>query len=70
MTKKVQRKYINISLNNKRIKFQVDPGSDLTIINAETWKKMSIPEKLEKNSKSVIGEKLKSMGETFMNVFF
>ena len=36
-TEKVQRKYINICLNKKnKIKFQIDTGSDLTIINAET----------------------------------
>ena len=38
--KKVQRKYIHIHLNNIRIKFQIDTGADLTIINAETWTKI------------------------------
>ena len=44
-TEKVQRKYIDIYLNNKKIKFQIYTGSDLTINNAETWKnRMSNPE--------------------------
>ena len=38
-TEKVQGKYINICLNNEKIKFQKDTGSDLTIINVEIWKK-------------------------------
>ena len=38
-TEKVQRKYINICLNNKKKKIQIDTGSYLTKINAETWKK-------------------------------
>ena len=38
-TEQILRKYINICLNNKKIKFQIDTGSDLYIINAETWKK-------------------------------
>ena len=38
-TEKVQRKYKNIFLNSKKIKFQKDAGSDLTIIKAETCEK-------------------------------
>ena len=32
----IKRKYINIRLNHKKVKFQLDTGSVLTIRNAET----------------------------------
>ena len=71
-TEKLQRKYINICPNNKKIKFQIDTRSDLTIINAETWKKIKCPtlSNSKKIARGVTGEKLKFMGETFINVFF
>ena len=34
----IKRKYINIQMKNNKIKFQLDIGSDITMINAETWK--------------------------------
>ena len=39
--KTIKRKYINVWLNNNKVKFQLDTGSDLTIINAETWKRIN-----------------------------
>ena len=47
----------------KKMKFQIDTGSYMSIINAETWKKYKI-------SNPVTGEKFKFVGETFINVFF
>ena len=40
---KVERKYIHIRLNNKKIKFQIDTGAGLTIINAGTCEKKLVP---------------------------
>ena len=70
--KKNKEKYINTCLNNKKIKFQIDTGSDLTIINAETWKKVKCPtlSNSKKIARGVTGEKFKFMGETFVNAFF
>ena len=50
----------------------MDTGSDLTIINAETLKKIKCPTlgNSKKIAKDVTGEKLRFMGETFINVFF
>ena len=48
-------------------------GSDLTIINAEIWKKnptLSNSKKKKKIAKGLTGEKLKFMGETLINFFF
>ena len=71
-TEKLQRKYINICLDNVKIKFQIDTGSDLTIINADSLKKIKCPtlSNLKKIARGVTGEKLKFTGETFINVFF
>ena len=32
----IKRKYVNVRLNNKKVKFQLDTGLDFTIINTET----------------------------------
>ena len=37
----IKRKYINVQLNNKKVKFQLNTGSYLTIINAETGKELT-----------------------------
>ena len=65
-TEKLKRTYIFVS-TMKKIKFQIDAGSDLTIISAETWK---ICPTLNISKKGVTGKKLKFMGENSMNVFF
>ena len=47
---------------NKRVKFQLDSGSDLTLINLQTWKRLGKPTmiKSSKLAKSVTGGKLNS----------
>ena len=46
---------------NKNIKLQLDSGSDLIIINLDTWKKLGKPTLLRSNkmARSVTREKIK-----------
>ena len=39
----IKRKYINVQLNNKKVKFQLVTGSHVTMINAETLKRIDRP---------------------------
>ena len=67
-----KRKCTNVRLNNKKVKFQLDTGSDLIIINAETWKRINrLTLITSKNiARGVIGGKLESSGQIVTNVFF
>ena len=40
---KVVRKYITLEVLNKSVRFQLDSGSDLSIINLQTWRKLNRP---------------------------
>ena len=40
---KVIRKYITVKVLNKSVRFQLDSGSDLSIINLQTWRKLNRP---------------------------
>ena len=68
----LKRKYINVQLNNKKVKFQLDTGSDLTIINAETWKRINRLTLItsKKIARGVTGGKSKFLDETVTNVFY
>lgn len=37
------RKYVELEILNEKIKLQLDTGSDLTIINLQTWRKLNRP---------------------------
>ena len=37
------RKFVQVKILNKNIKLQLDSGSDLSIINVNTWKKIGKP---------------------------
>ena len=39
----MKRMFEKILLNNKVVKFQLDTGSDMTLINEQTWKKIGTP---------------------------
>ena len=38
---KAVRKYITVKVLNKSVRFQLDSGSDLSIINLQTWRKLN-----------------------------
>ena len=40
---KVVRKYITDKVLNKSVRFQLDSGSDLSIINLQIWRKLNRP---------------------------
>ena len=37
------RKYVTVDIFNNSIKFQLDSGSDISIINWRTWQKLNKP---------------------------
>ena len=55
------RKYVHVQILNKNIKLQWDSGSDLTIINLYTWKKLGKPTLLRSNkmARSMTREEIK-----------
>ena len=54
---------------NKSMKFQLDSGSDLTIINLQTWERLDKPTML-KSSKISNRGKIKFEGELIINTTF
>ena len=62
---------MKIQLNNKEVKFQLDTGLDVTLINAPTWKKIGRPTiKNRKIAHGITRNKLKFVGECYTNVTF
>ena len=53
------RKYVTVDIFNNPIKFQLDSGSGISIINWRTWRKLNKPTllKTNKTAKSVTGAK-------------
>ena len=66
----VVRKYITVNVLNKSVRFQLDSGSDLSIINLQTWRKFcrSIIKLTSKTVRMVTGDKIKFEGETIIPV--
>ena len=64
------RKYVPIQILGKKIRLQLDSGSDLTILDLKTWKKLGKPTLLRttKIARSVTGKKIKFEGEFVANV--
>ena len=62
---KVVRKYITVKVLNKSVRFQLDSGSDLSIINLQTWRKLNRPiiKMTSKMAQTVTGDKIKFEGE-------
>ena len=58
---KVARKYITVKVLNKSVRFQLDSGSDLSIINLQTWGKLNRPiiKMTNKTTRTVTGDKIK-----------
>ncbi|PIO52816.1 hypothetical protein TELCIR_25873, partial [Teladorsagia circumcincta] len=59
------RMYVNAVVNNCAIRFLLDTGSDITLLNEKTWKKMGSPS-LEKTNvvvKNASGDQMKVFGK-------
>ena len=64
------RKYVSVKIRGKEIKLQLDSGSDLSIINYNTYKRIGRPlmTRTTKLARSVTGEKIHFEGEAIVNV--
>ena len=64
------RKYVTVNIFNSSIKFQLDSGSDISIINWRTWQKLNKPTllKTDKTAKSVTDENINILGEVTLTV--
>ena len=67
---KIVRKYITVKILNKSVRFQLDSGSDLSIINLQTWRKWNRPiiKMTSKTARTVTGDKIKIVGEIIIPV--
>ena len=61
-----------VKILNKEVKLQLDSGSDLTIINLHTWRKLNKPtmQKRSETAKTVTGTKIKFKGELITKITF
>ena len=66
------RKYLNVKIQNKKVKMQLDSGSDISIINTQTWKNIGKPTLLKSNkiTRTVTGRKINFVGEGWLNIHF
>ena len=66
------RKYVTVKINKQNVKMQLDSGSDLSIINVQTWKKINKPtvSRTRRLAKTVTGEKINFEGEILVSVSF
>ena len=60
-----ERKFVNTKINGHTVKLLLDTGSDISIIDEVTWKRIGCPklEKTSKIAKGVSGKRLKFKGE-------
>ena len=67
---KVVRKYITVKVLNNSARFQLDSGSELSIINLQTWRKLNRPiiKMTSKTARTVTGDKIKFEGEIIIPV--
>ena len=68
----MKRKFVKVQMNNKKFMFLLDTGSDVTLINEQTWRKIDRPTllKTEKITHDFTGNKQKFEGECYTNVTF
>ena len=64
------RKYVTLKIFNKTVKFQLDLGSDLSIVNLHTWRRQNKPALLrtKKTARSVTGVSINIFGEVVLTV--
>ena len=65
-----KRKFVNTKINGHTVKLLLDTGSDISIINEVTWKRIGCTklEKTSKIAKGVSGKRLKFKGEFHCSV--
>ena len=66
------RKYLYVKIQNKKVKMQLDSGSDISIINTQTWKNIGKPTLLKPNkiARTVTGIKINFVSEGWLNIHF
>ena len=64
------RKYVTVKIFNTTVKFQHDSGSDLSIINLHTWRRLNKSALLrtKKTARSVTGDNINILGEVVLTV--
>ena len=60
------RKYVMVKIFNKTVKFKLDSGSDLSIINLHTWRRLNKPSLL--NEKDMFRDSINIFGEVVLSV--
>ena len=67
-----KRKFVQVKINGEMVRLQLDTGSDISIINEETWKRIGRPllTKTNKVARGVSGKQLKFKGELLCDVSF
>ena len=67
-----KRKFVQAKINGKNVKLRLDTGSDISIINTETWIKIGrlLLKKTEKVAGGISGRKLHFQGEFSCNISF
>ncbi|GAB1605680.1 hypothetical protein Ahia01_000850300 [Argonauta hians] len=65
-----KQKFIETALNGHKVKFLLDTGSELTVINEQTWRMIGSPvlRRTTKSARGVSGKKLNLKGEFSCNV--
>ena len=65
-------KFVYVKINNNKVKLQLDTGSDILIINEETWKKVGkfLLKKTDMVAHGVSGKKLNFKGIFTCNISF
>ena len=66
------RIYFYVKIKNKKVKMQLDSGSDISIINTQTWKNIgkSTLFKSNKIARTVTDRKINFVGEVWLNINF
>ena len=66
------RKYLYVKIQNKKVKMQLDSGSDISIINTQTRKNIGKPTLLKSNkiARTETGRKINFVGEGWQNIHF
>ena len=64
------RKYVPVQILGSKVNLQLDSGSDITIINLQTWKRLRRPTMLKttKIARTVTGKKIHFEGKIIVNV--
>ena len=65
-------KYLNVNINGHTVKLLLDSGSDILVINEQTWKKNGCPllTNTDKIARGVSVKRLKLKGELKCNILF